>query len=330
MMPYESVILVLMLAMLSTLNAFYKNSRWLSFVCLSFAVVGITGLVEVNAAYDLYFVFGPSSLILFVAAALFARPFQRLALATLASALFLGMVYVRQAPDDIYINSMYLLGLYGGSMLFPALLGAVAGQDEDRVERLISIQQLWVRLMFLAWCRENMVNINHYEFIAEATVPLTAGAAVILLLGIAVRPRAWFFASKSFLSLALMLGGLSVDQPGLRLLLVWTLVLGIVDLLPQMRDQKLQGLVRRFALGAFGGGAFFGLLFITEHARVDGTWKLGWMAMVFGLGFLASVLPGQPKSDENGGRALPAIGLGLQAIFFALVFFWPDLKGMGG
>lgn len=330
MTPYESVILVLLLAGLSTLNAFYRNSRWLSFVCLSFAVVGITGLVEVNAAYDLYFVFGPSSLLLFVAAALFARPVQRTAFAALASALFLGMVYVRQAPADFYTNSSYLLGLYGVAMLFPALLGTVAGHDEDRVERLISIQQLWVRLMFLGWCRENLVNIQHYEFITEATLPLTVGAAGILVLGIAARPRAWFFASKSFLSLALMVGGLSVDRTGLYLLLIWTLLLGVVDLLPQMRDQKLQGLVRRFALGAFGGGAFFGLLFITEHARLEDPWKLGWMVMVFGLGVLAYVLPGQPRSDDSGGRFLPIIGLGLQAAFMALVFFWPDLKGIGG
>jgi hypothetical protein len=327
-MPFEYAFLVLTLALLSTLNAFFSSARWISFVCLSFAVLGVTGLVEISPAFDLYFAFGPSSVILFIVAAVYARPFQRLLLAVTGTLLLFGLNYVHQT-EAFYEKSTALLGLFGFSMLFPVFLGRLNDDDAERVERLITLQQLWIRICFLNWCRENAVNLQHYDFLADSILPLTVVAALILAVGVGLRPRSWFFSAKAFVSLGLFVGALGIDKSGFPMLLLWVLLLGFLNLLPNIEDRRIQTLVRRLGLGAFGGIASFGLLFIFEQVPLAPLWKLVWCFMIFVLGFFVYILPGRHERDAEAGPFVQTIGLALQVVFLLAVLNWSELKHIG-
>ena len=59
MIPTETALLVLVLAALSSINALFPKYRWLSFVSLSLAVLGVSGVVSADPVYDSFFVFAP-------------------------------------------------------------------------------------------------------------------------------------------------------------------------------------------------------------------------------------------------------------------------------
>ena len=330
MMPYEIGFLVFLLALVSTFNALFRETRWLSFVCLSLAVFGVAGLADLGPTFETFFNFGPSAAVIFLIGALFSGPVQRHLTAILSAGIMLGCVYTVTAAADYQDKALGQLILFGVSMALPAFIGKVDQRFEDRVEKILSAQQLWARLAFLFWARVNFTNIHHYEFFATVIPAVTIGAAAVLLLRVASNRGSWFLAARGFVSLAIFAGGLAFEIPEIKFLVFWTLVLALTDLLPGIWSGRAPSLVRRLSLGAYGGCAFWGLLFFLEKAPLEIDWKIAWGAMIAGLGLCALLLPGRSEDAEDIKPWISSPAMLVHAAFLTVVLYWPVLRGMGG
>lgn len=330
MNPYENVVLILVFALLSTFNALFRETRWLSFVCLCLAIFGVTGLVGETSANKVFFYFGPTCIVIFLIAALFSGTFQRVFFGLFAVTILVGSSSIETLAPDFFEKSVVHLVLFGASMLLPALVGSVAAADEMRVEKIISAQQFWTRIVFLEWCRINFTNVHHYDFFAMAIPALTVAAAAILIFRMWLSRGTWFFSARSFLSLTIMVGGLTVEAGELKFLILWTIFLSLMDLSPGLWEGRSFNLSKRFGLGAFGGLAFSGLLFLLNQAPMEIYWKTAWAIMTFVFGAFVLLLPGTRAEQEANNSWLGALEYLPHAVFFTLLFYWPSIRDMAG
>jgi hypothetical protein len=331
MIPFEISLSILVLAVASTINGAFSSRRWISFICLSLAAFGITGLANSEPAYLMFFMFIPQVIIIFAIAVLYCKTGQRFLLTIAGSILLVGFVLVETGPENYLDRAVGQLGLFVALILIPSLIFEIGRESLGRVDTLVSVQQFWLRVSLLAWCRENLVNVQHYDLFASSLEVGSAIAGGVFMFRLLVKRSTWMLTVKSLLSGVLLLSALTMDRPELKLLLVWTLIVGLVDLLPTQSEAKI---LRRMNLGGFGGASFWGMCLFLMSAPMQPWYRAGWVVLIFSVALSALTLP-LPDPEESkistsrAALVLTFFGLLLQAAFFGILLFWPEIKQLG-
>jgi hypothetical protein len=334
MIPYETGLAVVILALASSVNGAFKNHRWFSFTCLSLAAFGITGLAIREPSYDAFFVFSPQILAFFSVAVFYCHSKQRTVLALIVCSLLASVIFAETWPEQYLDKIISQLFLFVCFMFVPAFIFRLSDAGAERAEKLISLQQFWLRISFLMWCRQNLVNLQHYDIFTTFFQLGSAILAVFFVLRIALNRSTWALSNKSLLSAIMLLGALSLGRQDLKVLLILATFVGLVDFLPGSRDYEPSRFLRRMNLGGFGGASFWGMFLFVLSSPMAPEFRLGWLLLILLSGFAALSLPMQNLESSDSVPAQQAVfltffGLLLQAAFFGLLLFWSEIKNIG-
>ncbi|MGE3973081.1 MAG: hypothetical protein AB7F59_00995 [Bdellovibrionales bacterium] len=234
----------------------------------------------------------------------------------------LGLNTLVQIEHRIYLSLAF--------SFLPMLLFAIVPQHNDSLEKVIVFQQTWLRVSFIFWTVAQSLNIYHYELFERFAYEFSFFSMAAILLSIFLKKYiSWALVHQAIFTQCILVMALNTQGHKPEVLLLWVYLAAMTTLFPHIVPEKfknLSGLIRRWEVGALGGGYFWSMLMAVYLASSQSTvGALLWTSVVFMVGIMAWIvyLPSAPESSS--GVQIKTFALGsrasvqlLMSILFAL------------
>jgi hypothetical protein len=229
----------------------------------------------------------------------------------------------------------YLINLSAAYALLPLLFYSPVVAREESLEKIICVQQTWLRLLFLQWSLGEGVNISHYDLYQDYVLRFGWIALVVIAIAVIWRRRfMWTLVQQSVISLLVLSVSLDRLHTDPRLVGAWILLLGLSTLLPKSTDETVVNrtkFLKRLECGAFGGGVFWSFILIahlSSAASVEGS--MLWTFVVFLLGFFSWLRDVPSPAAGRRSATSDVFLLGARAVVqlaLAVIFIFPFRGG---
>jgi len=334
MTTFNLVICFLGVLWLAAVNE--RRSTWVS--SLSFILTFLGAIVfkfggEEYFYFSFYFV---QVILLSLATGFFTKGRQQRLLMAIVLAVLVCSTIIRESLLLDFSDSLeYMIIVAAAFAISPIFLySAVSGQEEN-IEKVVALQQTWLRLAFFQWCSNQSVNIKHYGLFDKYIIVIGFIALATILLSLLFSKRIfWSLATQSVFSLFIMTYELKMDVSTNSVLFLWIVLLGLCVLVPKrvtQRKANLFHILKRLEFGALGGGVSFAFIYLAHlsaQENLNGT--LLWSALAFTVGLFSWIcfIPAMSEADDRVSHgALITSRLLLQVIGPIALLLWPLLGG---
>lgn len=334
MTTFNLIVCVLGVLWLAAVND--KKTRWISRLSMLLVLFG-AAIYRFGGEEYFYFSFYFIQVILLsVATGFFTKGRQQRLLMAMVLAILVCATIIRESLSLDFADSLeYMIMVAAAFSICPIFLySAVSGQEES-LEKLVALQQTWLRLGFFQWCINQSINIKHYDLFNKYIVIIGAVAFGAILLSLLFGRRVfWSLAVQGVLSLFIVTYELKMDPAINNVLFLWIVLLALSVMIPKRVFQKKENLfyiLKRLEFGALGGGVSFAFVYLAHLSSQENVYgTLIWTAAAFIIGLFSWIcfIPAPPDEDENlPHRALVFSRLILQAIGPVALLIWPLLGG---
>ena len=319
-----------MVTLLVLVAASWKLQKWVAMTATAL-LAGVWVVFELRGEYFDFSLYLFQVLLLLLGTAFFVkgRPQKILVGAACTILVTLGLIRTSLQLEHL-ANSEFTIYLFAAYALLPLLFYSPVKDKEEHLEKMICLQQSWLRALFLYWALDQGVNISHYDLYARFVIEFGCIALVVILLAVIWRGRFfWTLAQQAIISLLVLSVGLDKPTANTELIFSWILLLALAPLLPKNvggGTGNMTRFLKRLEFGAFGGGVFWSLVLVAHvgtASSVEGA--MLWMFIIFLAGFFSWLREIPAPMDSKSGT-MDLVMLGARAavqILLAGIFIYP-------